>query len=222
MWPEHYEPPGLDRPVNEIDPKIQSIAQSAGVLPAAVYFVFQCFPANDAYGVMPPISVKQFCWRVHDIALQNYQQEARAQLEQWKIDSTETIGRIVLGLTREGLLRSSAVEDLSSMVEHYKEVFDFSNAFVERHFDPPPPMNRWTIGGIFGVMTAVSVAMPGVKSLGLAGGIATLLGIWLAIIGAACMVMAIRSGMRGKWFVLPLGVIFLTLGISIYVLVAIK
>ncbi len=195
----------------EIDPKLLEVAKRLDVAPEAICLILHCLH-GAAFHRQGHCSGESLCWLIHDTSIRQYGSEARAQLSEWGIVSTEKIGEIVFALADERLITKS--ED--DRPQDFVDVFDFADAFIEPHFQAPALFGRWTIGGLFVATTVIAIAIPGVKKNGFAGGIGTLAGAWFALIGTICLAIALMSNFRGRFLAWAIGVVFLVMGLVTY------
>ncbi|MCO6456686.1 MAG: hypothetical protein J5I93_15415 [Pirellulaceae bacterium] len=152
----------------------------------AWYFVLQVIPlTSDPTRKSNHVSAADFCWMLHDHALDRFGPRAAETLSGWGVRSTRDFGRIVYGLIDAGLILRSD-ED---RIEQFDDVFEFDQAFQHRR-RPRPSRFRFRLSTLLIVTTTAAVALAGYVRLGWPGAVLSVMTAWLGLIGGVTLYLS--------------------------------
>ena len=195
----------VDDPEHPLRRRLQAAIDEHDYSESAWYFVLSAIPLmSDPAKKSKHLSAAEFCWLLHDQALDLYGPQAGDILREWGIQSTQDFGRIVFALVDVGLINASEGDS----PEQFDDVFEFDQVFHCRS-RPRPSLLRFRLSTIFFVTTATAVTLAGYARLGLTGALFTVVGTLAGIIGLVCLYSAVTQGGKGRLLALAMGGFFL-------------
>ena len=189
-------------PAAEVTARLERAAAETPYPTDAYLFVLQVVYAERGVDW----TARDFCWRLRDTILRTFGKDAAEQLDLWSIHSTADFGKIIQGLAKVELVRQTTEDS----PEDFVDVYDFERAFAPLH------MSQWRLSTIFFITTVTAIAFAGAARLGLEGAIFTLFGVWMGVIGVACLFLAARHQGRGRLLAILFGTVFLASGAALF------
>ena len=196
---------------DELERRISIAAVLIGYPREAVLFVLSAWSDYEVYS-NAQIDGETVCWRLHDLALNIFGTDAREQLEQWKITTTEDFGNIVFGLIDHGFMTISETDKLKD----FTGVFEFEEQFVNPRYDSGKSSSQLSLLALFVVTTVAAIAVSGFSRGGVIGVYYAFAASWFSILGLSCVVMGISNRNRGWQFQLGFGIACLAAGIFLF------
>ena len=118
-------------PQPDLYEKIEKIAEASGrYRPPAFLFVFRCLEhCRRTLGRVGHVTGQELLGAARDVAMSEFGPMAKSVLNEWGIETTEDIGRLVFLMVDEQILSKTEEDSL----DDFRDGFDFETEFVRKY-----------------------------------------------------------------------------------------
>lgn len=118
-------------PQSDLYEKLEQLAESSGRYRLAAFlFVLRCLEqCRRSLGRVGHVSGRELVESAREVALSEFGPMAKSVLNEWGIETTEDIGRIVFLMVEEKVLSKTEEDSL----DDFRDGFDFETEFVRKY-----------------------------------------------------------------------------------------